>query len=96
MFSVKMNQKLEKVKIPIKDNGNLKDEENEEGDNIDGVIKIISQLLVQWFDYKFNWKKSLIRQSLGMFFQEFVMITGMRCQIMVQAILRVVFCILSS
>jgi hypothetical protein len=43
----------------------LKDEaDEEECPQNDGIICIISQLLIQWFDKKFNWQKSLIRQAL--------------------------------
>ena len=34
---------------------------------------LLSQLILQWFDRRFNWQNSLVRQLLNVFFKSFVL-----------------------
>ena len=57
---------------------------------------LLSQLIIQWFDKKFNWQNSLVRQILNVFFKSFVLFSAQRCEIMMRAVMKVIYSILES
>ena len=57
------------------------------------VETIIAQLLFQLFDKKYNWQNSLVRSILTLFLKEFVLFSEKRCQILLNALTKVVYSI---
>ncbi|CDW89230.1 at hook motif family protein [Stylonychia lemnae] len=57
---------------------------------------LLSQLIIQWFDKKFNWQNSLVRQILNTFFKSFVLFSQQRCEIMLRACMKIIFSIMES
>ncbi len=57
---------------------------------------LLSQLIIQWFDHRFNWQNSLVRQLLSVFFKSFVLFSQQRCELMTAALTKVIFSILES
>jgi hypothetical protein len=57
---------------------------------------LLSQLILQWFDGRFNWQNSLVRQILNVFFKSFVLFSEQRCQLLLRALCKVIFSILFS
>ena len=98
LFSIKISNQLQtktpkqKIENADEEEQEMVSDEQEQGEN--GVITVMSQLLIQWFDFKFNWKKSLMRQTLNLFFQHFILFSTQRRELMVQSLLRVVYSVL--
>jgi len=57
---------------------------------------LLSQLIIQWFDRKYNWQNSLVRQILNVFFKSFVLFSQERTEHMMRALTKVVYAILES
>eukprot|EP00347_Sterkiella_histriomuscorum_P002311 403368647 len=57
---------------------------------------LLSQLIIQWFDKKFNWQNSLVRQILNTFFKSFVLFSQQRCEIMLNSLVKIIFSILEA
>lgn len=57
---------------------------------------LLSQLIIQWFDHRFNWQNSLVRQLLSVFFKSFVLFSQQRCELMTTALTKVIYSILES
>lgn len=57
---------------------------------------LLSQLILQWFDRRYNWQNSLVRQLLNSFFKSFVLFSEQRCELMLRALFKVVYSILES
>lgn len=52
---------------------------------------ILSQLLVQLFDKKFNNQNSLVRNILSVFFENFVLFSAYRCDLVINAVTKIVY-----
>ena len=52
---------------------------------------LLSHLIIQWFDKKYNCQNSLVRQILNTFFKSFVLFSNQRCEAMMNALIKVIF-----
>jgi len=67
-------------------------DENDQGQ----IEAVLANLLMQLFDKKFNHQNSLVRSILTVFFQNFILFSQTRCEMMLNALTKVVYTILRS
>jgi hypothetical protein len=62
----------------------------------DQTESILSMLIIQLFDKKYNWQNSLVRSTLTIFFSNFVLFSKQRCYLMLNATTNVIYSILRA
>ena len=65
-------------------------------EHLEGIVSIISHLIIQYFDKKFSVHKQLVRQVLSLFFKNYVLFSESKCDLMLQAQIRVAYSIMVS
>ena len=65
-------------------------------EHLEGIVTIISHLIIQYFDKKFSAHKQLVRQVLSLFFKNYVLFSESKCDLMLQAQIRVAYSIMVS
>ena len=84
LFGTKINSD---VSVPPKDDDEdcqiieQKDDQVEEIPN-EGIIILISHLIIQYHDKEFNPHSQIIRQVLTLFFKNYILFSQQRCEIM--------------
>ena len=78
----------------ITKNQSVNKEEDQENDQSALIVNLLSHLLIQWFDKKFNSQKSLVSQTLSTFFSSFALFSLYRCELMLKALILVSYSIL--
>ena len=83
LFSIKVTRDFKFNEKQTIANDDLEGSEQETDESLkEGIITIVSHLIIQWFDKKYNCQKSLVRQALSMFFHHFILFSVQRCELM--------------
>jgi len=109
LFSINISKAAEAQAVQPSQGQDAEDEKKlaePSGDEV--LIVLISHLIIQWFDKKYlatqssqlygakSSRTSIVKQALDVFFRNYILFSQHRCQIVLQALLRIVFAVIQA